>query len=740
MTQSPDSKSTSNLPAETALPITIRADLQISKSSSVTWTIKDPLSGQFTRLREHDYFVFQLLREWASIEQIQQQFFQTYAPHRISQASVLNFVQRLWNLGLLQIERQGISSEFIRRSTQDKQTELRQRITNPLAIRFRGFDPDRLLAHMLPAVAWIFHPLTFVLSCLLLWIASLVAADNINQILLELPEVQSLLTSNQLVWLFVTIAVTKVVHELGHGFACKHFGGECHEMGVMLLAFTPCLYCNVSDAWKIPNRWQRIAISGAGIYVELLLAAICLLLWSCTVPGVLHTLCLYVAVIGAISTLFLNGNPLLRYDGYYILSDLVGIPNLRSQSVLVLREWVARLFFGVRIPNPFQYSLRTRTLLALYGILSTIYLWFVLFAILWMLYQFLTPWGLNAIAVLFGVLIVGSRVISSLATFKRFAHRILTRKQSSRFRFVVGMTVIAGILVYLILIPLPRKLHAPCLIVSSRETPVHVTIPGQLVDVQFKDGDTVDAGNRIASLMHHDVELRELKLQGQIDRQLRQIELLEQRQTFDSDASARLPTARSELEDFRQQLAKVEESLTQLDRFSPHAGMLIAADVSDKFTASESEFSPEGSPLQNHNQGMWLESGTVLCRIVDPDSREAILYVDQAEVALIKVGDSVVITADQLSGQTLNGTISDISSSPIPKIPDSLAAQQILKSMRSPEGFLIPATPTYEVRVQLPKESGLVLGQSGQGVITLATETLLTKLNRYFAQTFTFGF
>jgi len=103
-----------------------------------------------------------------------------------------------------------------------------------------------------------------------------------------------------------------------------HFGGECHEIGVLLLVFTPCLYCNVSDAWLLPSKWQRIAVSGAGIFVEIVLASLCLFLWWLSEPGLTNTLLLNVLVACSVNTLFLNGNPLLRYDGYYVLSGLAG--------------------------------------------------------------------------------------------------------------------------------------------------------------------------------------------------------------------------------------------------------------------------------------------------------------------------------------------------------------------------------------------------------------------------------
>jgi putative peptide zinc metalloprotease protein len=136
-------------------------------------------------------------------------------------------------------------------------------------------------------------------------------------------------------WLALTLCVTKVLRVRPR--PRKHFGGERYEIGVMMLVLTPCLYCNVSDSWMLPNRWHRAAIGAAGMYVELVLASIACFIWWFTVPGPLNYICLNVMFVSSVSTVMFNANPLLRYDGYYILSDVLEIPTCgkkpaRSQS------------------------------------------------------------------------------------------------------------------------------------------------------------------------------------------------------------------------------------------------------------------------------------------------------------------------------------------------------------------------------------------------------------------------
>src|SRR2546423_9600415 len=159
--------------------------------------------------------------------------------------------------------------------------------------------------------------------------------------------------------------------------ACKHFGGEVHEMGFMLLVFSPCLYCDVSDAWRFPSKWKRVAVSAAGIVVELVLASAATIVWWYAQPGVVQLVALNIMIICTVNTLLINGNPLMRYDGYFIFSDLMETPNLWQRSREVLRritsDWLgaSRAVLG---PDDPLIPASKPPWLAIYAVLSKIYL------------------------------------------------------------------------------------------------------------------------------------------------------------------------------------------------------------------------------------------------------------------------------------------------------------------------------------------------------------------------------
>ena len=170
------------------------------------------------------------------------------------------------------------------------------------------------------------------LAALVVLFAASIVVGHFDEVRARLPELSVFADWRNLVWLFATIGVVKVLHELGHALACKHFGGEVPEMGVLLLVFVPCLYCDVTDAWRFPSKWQRILVSAAGMLVELVIASVATIVWWYAQPGLVQLVALDVMIICTVNTLAVNGNPLLRYDGYYILSDLVESPNLWQRS------------------------------------------------------------------------------------------------------------------------------------------------------------------------------------------------------------------------------------------------------------------------------------------------------------------------------------------------------------------------------------------------------------------------
>ncbi|MFN5916000.1 MAG: hemolysin D, partial [Planctomycetota bacterium] len=281
------------------------------------WVVKEPLGLNYFRFHEEEYAILNMLDGETSLQSIKDRFQAEFAPQRISLQDLQQFVGMLHKSGLVISHAVGQGKPLRRRGETKKRKEWISKLSNIFAIRFRGIDPEKILNGLLPWFGWLFTTWCLMLALMLGLAAITLVLVNYQEFRSKLPTFETFFAAQNWLYLGITMAAVKVLHEFGHGLSCKKFGGECHEMGLMFLVFTPCLYCNVSDSWMLPNKWQRVFIGAAGMYVELIIASIATFLWWYSEPGMFHFLCLSVMFICSVSTVVFNGNPLLRFDGYY---------------------------------------------------------------------------------------------------------------------------------------------------------------------------------------------------------------------------------------------------------------------------------------------------------------------------------------------------------------------------------------------------------------------------------------
>ena len=244
-----------------------------------------------------------------------------------------------------------------------------------------------------------FSPAAAVVWLLLVISAGLLLAVELGTVQSRLPDFSAFFNVRAAWWFAVALIGTKALHELGHALMCRHFGASCREFGVMVLLFMPTFYCDVSDAWRLPSKWQRILVSAAGMLVELVVAAVATWLWWLSEPGSLNAICLRIMFLCSVSTLLFNANPLLRYDGYYMLSDWLEIPNLWQESRVLWRQWAWSWLTKTEWqPDP-TIPRRLYPALMLYAALSAIYSLLLLGAMMWFCWRVLEPQGLGTLAI-----------------------------------------------------------------------------------------------------------------------------------------------------------------------------------------------------------------------------------------------------------------------------------------------------------------------------------------------------
>src|SRR5262249_30471986 len=195
-------------------------------------------------------------------DQAQKLFEKRFRPDRLTLEDLEHFSQQLLTAGLVQNESPQAGQQLFDRRKKRRRSELLQAFTNILYIKIPVFDPEKLLTRMLPYLRWIFTARFFAVSILFMLSAVMLVAVHFSTFYERLPSYHEFFSFKTVVYLWAALGLVKVIHEFGHGLSCKNFGGEVHEMGFLFLCLSPCMYCNVSDAWTLPSKWKRIIISG----------------------------------------------------------------------------------------------------------------------------------------------------------------------------------------------------------------------------------------------------------------------------------------------------------------------------------------------------------------------------------------------------------------------------------------------------------------------------------------------
>jgi len=699
------------------------------------WGIKDPVTLEYFELGEEENFVLQLLDEPATLSGVCQAFRERFRPRTLSEEELRGFLGQLLSQNLILSEAPGHGPRLVEKGQAFQSRSRRMKWTSLLAIRFRGFDPDRLLSGMLLKLGWLFSPWAVGVGLLLMLSAITLVAVQFEELIARLPAAQAWLTVPNLLWLSLLLAIVKVLHELGHGLTCKRFGGECHELGVMLLVLTPTLYCNVSDIWMLKNKWQRIAVSVAGMWVEAVIASACTLLWWFSEPGLFHSLCLNLMFLCGVSTLLLNGNPLLRYDGYYVLADWLEIPNLQQQSTSAVRGQFSRWFCGFDAGVSADLHWQRRWGLVTYGVTSSVYRLMITGLMLWGLHHWLEPLGLEVVAQLLAVPTLGFVLLAPLMSVASFLKSPSNREQIHwpRFWLRTGFTL-AG-LVFLLSYPLPSRVTANVFVDEDEAQRVYVTMSGTLVD-SVHAGDHVVAGQELARLKDPQLTLQLAQLQGELNLQRLRLENLERQRVSDPLVAQSIPTLREAVRDLEQQLVQRQLDEERLHLRSQQSGIVLPEPWPIEGTPVGTLTSWTGSPLDQRNRGCFLRAGTTLCRVGPPQSRSAVLLINQDDINLVHTGQLVRIVWNEMSGEFFQGEIVELSGLNLTALAQDTRIGRVLPVRNTSQGVR-PIGTWYQARLRLQETAAPVLrGSSGIAKIEVKSQSLIQRFSRWFTQTF----
>ena len=728
------------------LPMHARTDVTVQRQQFQgrdCVVIKDPLTMKYYRFEEEEYMLFGLLDGRASLETVKAEFDVRFAPQKITTQEIYQFISMLHRNSLLISDAPFQGHELSKRGRENRKQEKFQSLTNVLAIRYRGFDPDRLLGWLNGYFGWFFSLPAFV-ATLLLWLAALVLVfTQFETFQNKLPSFTSFFASSNWIWLALVLAVTKILHEFGHGLACKRYGGECHEMGLMLLVLTPCLYVNVSDSWLLNNKWKRAMIAAAGIYVELILASLAVFVWWFSHPGLVNQLALNVVFICSVSTVLFNANPLLRYDGYYVLSDLTEIPNLRSKATAILQRACGSVFLGMETRSDPFLPTRKQWFFAIYSVAAASYRWLITFSIFWFVYRLLEPYGFKVIGQLIALSAIYGLVGMPLVKLVRFfaiPGRLGVVKRANVVASAIGLGVLLlGVLAF----PLPHYVHCKFYVQPQNVRNVYVDVEGVLAEVDIEPNVYVQEGERIIELTSNQLDVQLAGMKTRLATSYVRLENIRQSEALDAAFSQGRQSAEVAVQASN---ASYERKLMDRERLSvraPVSGYLIAPQRARKQDDDrEALASWKGTPLDRKNLGAYLESGTFVGQIVPEwEKMEAVLVVDQSAIEFIHHHQKVELCLNQIPGTIFHSVTERISPSELVELPRSLSGKHggSIVAESDSEGRLIPVSTKYQVSVPLANpERSILPGSTGRAKVRVGSRTIGQRIMRLLNETFQF--
>ncbi len=484
---------------------------------------------------------------------------------------------------------------------------------NPFWAKFSFGCPDRLITALVPGFAWLFSPPVVALFLALIAVATATVYAHWDRFLATSEIVFS---PSNWAWMLLAWVILKVVHEFAHGIACRRYGSEVRDVGLVFILFAPLAYVDVTSSWRLSSKWQRINVAAAGIYVELVIAAMAAIAWSRAESALAAHLLYNFVFMASLSTLVFNLNPLMRFDGYYILADLLEIPNLYPESSQRVRRMASRLFYGTGTSGPAQIR-ETRWFLGCYGLAATI-------------------WRIAAcasLALIASALFHGAGIVLTVlglacwlgTPVRQLAQDIHRRFHESPYSLCRALLVSAFFFVLVVgcftWVPSPMAITAPGIVDYQDLAVIRSDTPGFIDQIHVTDGQEVQPGDLVMTLRNEDVVNAYEDLQLAINQSRTR-----HRMAVDRRETALAQVEQRNQEAILQRLAVARRRYEALSVRAPVAGRIVARTIAQQI-------------------GTYVESGQELLAIGNESSKDLVVSIgdDKIDEVIPAIGTAVQV-------------------------------------------------------------------------------------------------
>lgn len=655
----------------------LREDLKLysgprTREGQPTWTLHDPLSNRFFRI---GWLQFEILSRWKTgfADAIAEMINKETTLHSETE-DVMEFAKFCVANGLFPARGPAALASLSRQAAFFRKHWVIWLVKNYLFFRIPLVRPDNFLGKTLPFVRWMMNQKFLATTAVIGVIGILMVIRQWDLFVKTLVEYFSL---EGVVLMGIAIGLSKIIHELAHGYVCKAFNCRVPSMGIAFLVMWPVLYTHSTDAWKLPSRRQRLLIGAAGIIIELSLAAYATMMWVLLPDGAMRSAAFTLATATWVMTLAINLNPFMRFDGYYLTSDFLRIPNLHNRSFNLGCWRMRRFLFGLDQPIPEKFPDRTYYMLLLISYGTWIYRFFLFMGIAILVYYLFTK--------VLGVILFIVEIVYfvGMPIYKELKAWYGLREEMTWNKHTITLVSVCSAVFLLAVIPWRTSIEAPSILRAQEYTTLFAPRSAKMVTLARLD-QSANKGDVLFLFDAPDVNYRIKEARSKI--QALQMQMQYQRLT--NQLAMDYPKLVNELNKANTELTSLQEEKSRLTVRAPYRGKI--SDVDEELIA-----------------GSWVRKDQALGFFVDKREFFIEAFISEGDVQRLDADSSGWFYPDAYERDPLSVKLEAVDTTSLRRVPPYVAVPNggeipvSEKSLLENKGVLVPETSVYRIRLAI---------------------------------------
>jgi putative peptide zinc metalloprotease protein len=649
--------------SETSWNLRLRSDIRWKLSDEATgkvWIATDPLSRTHFQCSEQDYQILQWLESSSSIDSLVNRFHETFRPRRLTTTALVSFLSQCLSAGVVRgtipsrtdLTRPRVQSQTDTAPVFGLVRSCAQFVLKLFQLRFSLGNPDRFIQFAAQPFLFLFGWPGFAMCTIVMVASGYLVLMRFTEFVSCLPTWSIIRSPSALIGFGFVFVVTRVIHEFGHAVACKRFGVPCKDIGLLLSFGMICPYVDITDAWSVGSRRKRIVIALGGIYFEAIVAAIAGIAWYISVESWMHDLFFRIMLVSSATTLLFNANPFLKYDGYFVLSDCIGMQNIRE------RAWQA---FDALCEGRVINSLFESVGLSIYFLLALANRFSMSIGLAVFLYALACQWHLAGVGVALFLIYACSAITLSIGSW-------VSRESETQSRRAawLGWSAVACLIAWAVTMPLPNRFGSTGELTLGERRPVYAKEQGIVSQCIPPSASELPSGELILKMENLQIEKEHIAIESQLLQTQQNYKVAERASYADPQNQDKLRRLLDECESTKLRRKIVLDRRQSLEITASKAGYFVLA---ERNSMQSSDFIPPSWDYPATQRlrkviavGELLQKKELIGHMYEGDQQRIDCPISDEDANLIRIGTKVRVRLMQQPTRLMDGIVEEISS------------------------------------------------------------------------------